>query len=74
MLDTYVIFLFFATHGHDSVLEECFPKYVPWNTSYPRCPIELKDSGDKYIWEILQTIPQMDILICRVLEKTLCLN
>ena len=47
MLDTYVIFLFFATHGHDNVLEECFPKYVPWNTSYPRCSIELKDSGDK---------------------------
>ena len=28
MIEIYVVFMFFAIHGCDDVLEECFSKYV----------------------------------------------
>ena len=46
MLEIYVIFMLFAIHGCDNVLEECFSKLCSMER-YPRSSIELKDSGDK---------------------------
>ena len=73
MIEIYVVFMFFAIHGCDDVLEECFSKYVPWNVTQ----ILYRTEG---VWRQVNLgntaghVLQIDVLFCRVLEKTLCLN